>query len=77
MPIGWYGVLCAACFEALTPETCAVDIEGELHDSCPGQCAFEIGVYEMNIWALAARSTVSEPPVLGSWYKDDTIPDNS
>lgn len=44
MPSGWYGLICCICFEGLTPETCAVDKDGQKWDVHPGQCATEAGL---------------------------------
>jgi hypothetical protein len=38
-PTGWYGTICAICFETLTAETAHRDPEGQLHDACAGRCA--------------------------------------
>lgn len=37
---------CCICFTTLTPAECAVDIEGQKHDTCKGQCAAEAGIQE-------------------------------
>lgn len=41
-----FGLMCCICFEGLTPETCAVDGNGEKWDVCPGQCAMDAGLVE-------------------------------
>lgn len=47
MPQGWYGLICCICFKTLTPETCAVDAEGQLWDTCRGICAEQTGLEEI------------------------------
>lgn len=41
-----FGPMCCICFDPLTPETCAVDVDGVKWDTCPGQCAQEAGIVE-------------------------------
>ncbi len=40
--------LCCICFNSLTPETCAVDTEGQKWDTCRGKCAEDAGIEEMS-----------------------------
>lgn len=45
MPEGWYGLICAICFEGLEPEECYVDEnDGRRWDLHPGQCAEQAGM---------------------------------
>jgi hypothetical protein len=46
MPTGWYGLICCICFVGLTPETCAVDSDGQKWDACRGECARDAGLVE-------------------------------
>lgn len=48
MSSGNFGLMCCICFTGLTPETCAVDIEGTKWDTCKGQCALDAGVTEQS-----------------------------
>lgn len=41
-----WGTMCEICFTGLTPETCAVDRDGQLWDVCAGGCAREAGIVE-------------------------------
>lgn len=45
---GWtgWGLYCCICFENLTPETCAVDENGQKWDVHPGDCAMQAGLKE-------------------------------
>lgn len=41
-----FGTMCEICYMPLTPDTCAVDTDGEKWDVCPGKCATEAGITE-------------------------------
>lgn len=45
-------LMCCICFEGLTSETCAVDINGVKWDVCPGQCARDTGLEEQCIGTI-------------------------
>lgn len=40
-------LFCCICFKGLTPETCAVDKDGQKWDTCKGACAKEAGIEEL------------------------------
>lgn len=41
-----FGTFCCICFGLLTPDTCAVDVDGVRWDVCPGICAVQAGIQE-------------------------------
>jgi hypothetical protein len=48
--------MCEICFEQLTPETCAEDLQGTRWDVCSGICAALAGIQEKdppNDWIIA------------------------
>jgi len=51
-----WGTMCEICFEQLTPETCAEDLQGTRWDVCSGICAALAGIQEKdppNDWIIA------------------------
>jgi hypothetical protein len=59
MPSGWYGLICAICFEGLTPEQCFVDEHSDRWDVHPGDCAVQAGLVD------AGHILGTEPPDQG------------
>lgn len=41
-----FGLMCEICFSGLTPEQCAVDVDGQAWDVCAGECARQAGIQE-------------------------------
>lgn len=41
-----FGTFCEICFEQLTPDKAAVDMEGVRWDVCAGECARQAGIAE-------------------------------
>lgn len=39
-------LMCCVCFNGLTSETCAIDINGVKWDVCKGKCARDTGLEE-------------------------------
>lgn len=41
-----WGTMCEICFDRLTVDTCAVDLDGQKWDVCAGDCARQAGIVE-------------------------------
>ena len=62
MPTGWYGLICAICFEGLTVEECYVDEHGDRWDLHPGECAVLAGCASPGITPPPGAAPESTPP---------------
>lgn len=56
-----FGLACEICYHQLTPETCAIDVEGVKWDVCAGECARQAGIIENPQSKPTSRRTTHEP----------------